>query len=113
MDADGVAGERGGGMNDVVLVGTRVVAVGGVELERFPLAITQGLDLPFLREFHRMLIVIHPEDTDAADLFGTVKSGRHRLRFTFLPATSPARYLIAAGPARLEAVAHGVHGVER
>ena len=113
MNTNGVAGKRSGGMDDVVLVGACVVAVGGVELERLPLTAVQGLDLPFLRELHRMLIVIHPKDADAADLFRTVERGGHRLRFAFLPATSPAWDLIATGPARLEAVAHGVHGVER
>ena len=113
MNTNGVAGKRSGGMDDVVLVGACVVAVSGVELERLPLTAARGLDLPFLRELHRMLIVIHPKDANAADLFRTVKSGGHRLRFAFLPATSPARDLIAAGPARLEAVAHGVHGIER
>ena len=112
MNTNGVAGERGGGMDDVVLVGACVVAVGGVQLERFPLTILPHFHFPFLREFHRMLVVIHPKHADAADFFRAMKCAGDRLLFALLPTACPARDLIAAGPARLEAIADGIHGIQ-
>ena len=42
-DADGLALQWGGGMDNVVLIGAVIVAVGGVELEGFPFPSLQNL----------------------------------------------------------------------
>ena len=42
-DAYGLALQRGGGMDNVVLIGAVIVAVGGVELERLPFSSLQNL----------------------------------------------------------------------
>ena len=93
-----MASQVSGGVDDIELISARIVAIGCVQLKWLPFPITQGLDLPFLRKLHRMLVVIHPENTDAANPLRAVKSAGDRLQLAFLPATRPARDLVAAGP---------------
>ena len=66
MNPDGVASKGCGRVNDVVLIGTVVVSIGDVKLERFPFTVVAYLERPFLGEFD-VLLILHPIDPDVSN----------------------------------------------
>ena len=111
LDPDGIAGEGGGRVNNVILVGPPVVTVGDVKLERFPFSLVAYLERPFLGE-PDVFTVLHPVDPDASNLPCFCKMALHPLILPFLGTAGPTGYFLAAGPTGFLAVPNGAHSVE-
>ena len=95
-DPNGIAYCRGRRMDDIELIGSGVVAVGGVKLERFPLSILLDFERPVFRKLDIALPAVHPEDADAAQLLRFAKPSDDPLGFARLTSAGPASDFVTA-----------------
>jgi hypothetical protein len=112
VKAYGIAMQGSCRVHDVILVRAPFIPVGGIELEGYPFAVLFNFHGPLLGKAN-VLSILHPVDTDTANLSGLVKTSHDPLRLAVLRSAGPPGHLLSAGPARLLAVPDCGDGVER